>query len=471
MAIKFKRTKIIASIGPASDSYETVEKLIRVGVNGARLNLSHGNHEGHAQRIEWVRKASEATSKPVAVIADLQGPKIRVGELPEPGIDLEEGQVVTFQFKADYEESGNIPLQFDFSDKINPGENIFLSDGKLQVEVKEVNGDVISGEVLQGGQLKSRKGINLPDTYLEGDILTTKDYKDIDFVLGQDVNYIALSFVQRASDVDHLREHLRRHNSDIKIIAKIETKPALENIEDIINASDGIMVARGDLALEAGAEVVPVVQREMISSAQQQGKVVIIATQMLASMTESATPTRAEVSDISSAVVRGADCLMLSDETASGKYPVEAVKLMKKVSLYSEENSPVEPLYRKHDDNSQGSAIASAAITLAHQVKAKAIIAETATGRTARNIAAHRPQMPVIIATTNMRVAQELAILYGGKSFYYDEPEEAGGKAIAHLRDVGSLDVGDVVVLTYGKQPGAPGGTDTIKVREVEPSA
>ena len=468
MAIKFKRTKIIASIGPSSDSYETVERLIKVGANGARLNFSHGEHESHAQRIEWVRKASEATEKPVAIIADLQGPKIRVGELPEAGVELKEGEEVRFKFKASYEETGIIPLQFDFSDKMNPGENIFLYDGKLQVEVIDVEDGVIRGKVIQGGTLKSRKGINLPDTYLKGEILTTKDYKDIDFILNQDVNYIALSFVQRASDVEYLREHLKSHNSDMKIIAKIETKPALENIEDIISASDGIMVARGDLAIEAGPEVVPVVQRNMIRSAQQQGKIVIVATQMLASMTESATPTRAEVADISAAVVRGADCLMLSDETASGDYPVESVKLMKRVSLYSEENSPVEPLYMNLDDSSQGSAIASAAITLAHQVKARAIIAETATGRTARNIAAHRPQMPVIIATTNRRVAQEMAIVYGGKSFYYDEPEGAGGKAITYLRDKGSLDVGDIVVLTYGKQPGAPGGTDTIKVREVE---
>lgn len=468
MAFKFKRTKILASLGPASDSAEIVERLVRVGINGARLNFSHGNHEGHAQRIEWVRQASARTEKPVAVVADLQGPKLRVGDLPEVGVELSDGAEIRLQYRGDYEQDQVIPLQYDFSDKVQPGEHMYLHDGKISAEVTAVNGGVITATVQYGGRLFSRKGINLPDTDMSGDILTEKDYRDLDFITNNDVNYVALSFVQRASDVEQLRQHLDSMQSAIKIIAKIETKAALDNIEEILQASDGVMVARGDLAIEAGPEVVPVRQREIIRLAQRYGKIVIVATEMLASMKDSATPTRAEASDISAAVVRGADCLMLSEETASGDHPVEAVKVMKRISLYTEQNLPADPLYINLDDTSQGSAIASAAITLAHQAQAKAIIAETATGKTARNIAAHRPQMPIIIATTNKRVAEELAIVYGGKSYYFDEPEGAGVRAINQLRDKGNLEVGDMVVLTYGKQPGAPGGTDTIKVREVE---
>ncbi len=467
MAIKFKRTKIIASLGPASSEQETVNKLIRAGVNGARLNFSHGTHESHKASIEKARAAAKEAGKPVAVIADLQGPKIRVGELPKEGILLEDGQKISFAHDADYGDSGIIPMQHDLSDKVQSGESMYLFDGNIEVTVKDIDGGVINTEVVNGGKLTSRKGINLPDTDLGGDILTTKDYSDIGFAIENGADYIAMSFVQRAEDIENLREYLRKHESDIKLIAKIETKAAAENIESIVKASDGVMVARGDLAIEVGPEVVPVLQRKIIGLASEYGKISIVATQMLASMVDSPQPTRAEVSDIATAIMAGADSVMLSDETAAGNYPVKTVKLMKRVILYTESNAPIEPMYMNEDDNSQGSSIASAAITLAHQIQAKAIVAETASGRTARNIAAHRPQMPIIMATNNLRVAQQLAIVYGGKPYYLKSPKKAGDKAINKLREDQKLDAGDVVVLTYGEDPGVAGGTDTIKVREV----
>lgn len=457
----------MASLGPATDDADTVERLIRAGVNGARLNLSHGKHDDHARRIQYVRDGSEAVGKPIAVVADLQGPKIRIGDLPESGIQLQEGETVWFAYNADYETDQTIPLQFDLSQKMHPGESMLLFDGKLEAEVTDISGGVITATVKAGGKLTSRKGINLPETDLEGDILTTKDYRDIEFILEQDVDYIALSFVQKSTDVEYLRDLLQERNSDIKVIAKIETKAALDSIEDIVSVSDGVMVARGDLAIEAGPEVVPIAQRRIIGLSQEHGKTVIVATQMLASMTDSNQPTRAEVSDIATAVVCGTDCLMLSEETAAGNYPVEAVKLMKRVTLYAEENSPVEPLYINMGDHSRGSSIASAAITLAHQLQSRVIVAETATGRTARNIAAHRPQMPIIMTTHNKRAAQQLAIVYGGKSFYFEEAQKAGDKAIAQLQEKGDLDSGDIAVLTYGERTGVAGGTDTIKIREV----
>ncbi|MEX0748822.1 MAG: pyruvate kinase [Candidatus Saccharimonadales bacterium] len=467
MAVKFKRTKIIASFGPSSDEPEIVKRLLKAGVNGVRLNFSHGTHESHGQHIKRARDAAKEIGKPIAIIADLQGPKIRIGELPSGGIDLEVGDEVAFAHQADYGASGIIPVQYDLSSKVKPGEIIFLFDGNLQVEVTAVKKEVIHTKVLAGGHLTSRKGINLPDTDLGGDILTTKDYADIAFAVENDIDYIAMSFVQRASDIEGLRDHLKQLKSDIKIIAKVETKAAVENIESIVAVSDGVMVARGDLAIEVGPEVVPIVQRQIIGLAQQYGVIAIVATQMLASMTSSPQPTRAEVSDIATAVICGADCLMLSDETAAGDFPVEAVRLMKRVSLYAEDNSPVEPLYINMEDHTRGSAIASAAITLAHQVQAKAIIAETATGRTALNIAAHRPQMPIIMATNNRRVAQQLAIVYGGKSYFFKSPRNAGERAIEHFKQHGYFVPGDVAVLTYGEHPGVTGGTDTIKVRQL----
>lgn len=468
MAVKFKRTKIIASLGPATDSMEAVTDLVAAGVNGIRLNLSHGNHEEHSRRIEWARAASENTGKPVAVIADLQGPKIRIGELPEDGIKLEEEDEVSFAYKTDYSSEGVIPLQYDLSQKVSPGELMFLSDGKLCVEIIDVVDGVVQTLVKVGGKLSSRKGINLPDTDLGGDIITHKDYTDVEFAVQQGADYIALSFVQRAEDVENLREFLQQRDPQVKIIAKIETKAALDNIEEIVAASDAVMIARGDLAIEVGPEVVPIAQRQIIGLAQQHGKIAIVATQMLASMTDSSQPTRAEVSDIATAVVCGTDCLMLSDETATGKYPVEAVKLMKKVSLYAETNSPVEPLFINMEDHTQASSIASAAITLAHQLQAKMIVAETASGRTARNIATHRPQMPIIMATTDQKVAQQLAIVYGSKSYCFQDAKEAGAKAIDEQQTRGNLEKEDLVVLTYGEYPGVAGGTDTIKVREVQ---
>ncbi len=458
----------MASIGPATDNVECIEELIRAGVNGIRLNLSHGDHEEHARRVEWTRAASDDIGKPVAIVADLQGPKIRVGELPEDGVKLEEDAEVSFGYKTDYTASGVIPVQYDLSQKVKPGELLFLADGKLCAEIVDVVDGTINTQIKVGGKLQSRKGINLPDTDLGGDILTRKDYADVEFAVNQGVDYIALSFVQRGDDVASLREFLETRDPSVKIIAKIETKPALDNIEEIVAACDGVMIARGDLAIEVGPEVVPIAQRKIMGLAQQYGKIAIVATQMLASMTDSSQPTRAEVSDIATAVVCGADCLMLSDETATGNYPTEAVALMKKVSLYAETNSPVEPLYINMEDRTQASSIASAAITLAHQLQAEMIIAETASGKTARNIATHRPQMPIIMATNDQRVAQQLAVVYGSKSYCFQDAEKAGMQAIEEQKVKGSLEQGDLVVLTYGEQPGVTGGTDTIKVREVQ---
>lgn len=318
----------------------------------------------------------------------------------------------------------------------------------------------------------SRKGINLPDTDFAGDILTPKDMKDIEYGAKQDIDYVALSFVQSSEDINNLRQILVSLGSDAHIIAKIETKAAIkeEVLEEIVKASDGVMVARGDLAVEAGAEIVPIVQRKIIALCRKHGKLSIVATQMMASMVTMPEPTRAEVSDVATAVILGADAVMLSDETANGEYPLEAVAAMKKVILYTQEHTGVAPLtdFIK-GKRSARDAISATAVSLADQIGASAIIAETKSGATAANIAAHRPNLPIISVTSEVRSAQQLALSYANKSFVRPDGEVAGFELAIELKKDGFFDEGPTtVVIVSGRQPGLIGGTDTIRVRCLE---
>ena len=325
----------------------------------------------------------------------------------------------------------------------------------------------VTVRVENDGTLMSRKGINLPDTDFGGDILTEKDYRDLEYGAKTDIDYVALSFIQSASDVEAARGFLAEKGSTAHLIAKVETKAAMEDeeLERIVEASDGVMVARGDLAVEVGAEIVPIVQRRIISLCQKHSKISIVATQMMASMVDSPEPTRAEVSDISNAVIVGADCLMLSDETANGSYPLEAVATMKRAILYTQEHAPVRPLDLPERTGSQSAAICAAAKSLASQLDARAIIAETKSGATAAQIAAHRPSRPIISVTSEPRVAQQLALLYANKSFCRPDGERAGLELAKELVEQDFFDTGSTVVLVSGRQPGLMGATDTIRVR------
>jgi pyruvate kinase len=466
-ALRFKRTKIVASIGPATFSAQAIEDLVRAGTNSIRINFSHGTNEEHLKIIEWSRAAAKKLDRPVAIIQDLQGPKLRVGKLPDEGVMLKKGEKARLQFGISYK-NRIIPTQHDFSNKLNKNEPIFLNDGRIKLVVEKVNKKLIETTVLQGGLLTSNKGINLPETDMKGEILTKKDLEDIRFGLNQDFDYVAVSFVQRASDMDDVRQYLKKNKSDAKLIAKIETKAALENIEEIVKASDGVMIARGDLAVEAGLEVVPVAQRKIIGLVRQYGKFAIVATQMLLSMLNSTQPSRADVSDVATAVIIGSDAVMLSDETTMGKYPIETVQTMKKIILYTEENSPLEPVYLNLEDSSTERAMASAAITLAHQLKAKLIVAETLSGRNARTIAAQRPQMPIAMPTTNERVANQLAIIYASKPIYHPHSDGLSDLAIKVFRESLSISKGDYIVLTYGKQAGKIAGANTLRILHIE---
>jgi pyruvate kinase len=469
----FKRTKILASVGPPIDSYESIEKMVEAGVNGFRLNFSHAKYEDTDRQIPWIRQASKAVGKPVTVLQDLQGPKIRLGNL-EHNIDVKKGDIVTLEYGVEHDGALHLPVQYNLAEKAKVGEPIYIFDGKVRTTVTEVPRDTaVVVRIENDGVLMSRKGINLPDTDFGGDILTPKDLKDIEYGAKQDIDYVALSFVQSAEDINNLRQILVGLGSDAQIIAKIETKAAIEPdvLEQIVKVSDGVMVARGDLAVEAGAEIVPIIQRKIIALCRKYGKLSIVATQMMASMVSMPEPTRAEVSDVATAVILGADAVMLSDETANGDYPFEAVGAMKRVIMYTQENVAVAPL----TDIIQGKrtardAISATAVSLADQIGASAIIAETKSGATAANIAAHRPNLPVIAVTSGDRAAQQLALSYANKSFVRPDGEKAGFELAKELKEQGFF--GDeekvTVVIVSGRQPGQTGGTDTIRIRVLE---
>lgn len=463
----FKRTKIIATIGPSVDSYDAIASLIKAGTNGLRLNFSHGTNKERTQQISWIRKAAKSQSKPVAIIQDLQGPKIRLGDF-EGIVTVQKGQSISFSYNADYKKSGHLPTQYDLSQKVKRGERIYLYDGKLRTTVSSVRSGVVYVTAENSGILIQRKGINLPDTDFEGDIITGKDRADLVYGSAQDIDYVALSFVQTAGDIMRLRKLLKSLNYNAKIIAKIETKAAVSNLEDIIREADAIMIARGDLAVETPAESVPIVQREIVGLGRRFAKPTIVATQMLASMSDDPEPTRAEVSDVATAVIIGTDCVMLSDETASGKYPLEAVKTMKRIILYTEQHMPLKVSFQSNDDNTRQVAISKAVIRLAEDVKAVAIVAETKSGATALQIASYRTSIPLIAVASDSRTAQQLAIVYGNKSYVRPADPLAAVKLTDWLRQAKLFHKGDIVVTASGRYPGVVGTTDTIKVRVLE---
>lgn len=464
----FKKTKIIATVGPSTNSYSAILALIKAGANGIRLNFSHGSYEERIEQIKWIRKAAKEYGKPIAIIQDLQGPKIRLGDF-EGVIPVQTGQHLKFGYKADYDRSGIIPTQYDLSKKVKRGESILLYDGKVRTTVTSVKDGLVFVVVENDGVLLKRKGMNVPDTDFGGDVITLKDRKDIAFGSTQDLDYVAQSFVQNANDIHKLRTILKNLGSKSKIIAKIETKAAILNLDSIIKATDAVMVARGDLAVETTPESVPIMQRRMIGLSMQYAKPVIVATQMLATMTESPEPTRAEVSDVATAVLVGADCVMLSDETANGKYPIQAVAVMKRIIKYTEENAPVKPLFTELvQHTNRQNAICNAVISLAREVDATVIVAETKSGATALQISSRRPDTPIIAVTSEPHVCNQLAISFGTKAFLRPDDRYAADKLMEWLRKSKLLSKGDVVVTASGQYPGVVGATDTIKVRIIE---
>lgn len=469
----FKRTKILATIGPKTNNPESIEKLIESGANGFRLNFSHGEYSERDQQIAWIRQKSEERGRHVAILQDLQGPKIRLGKLHAP-IEVATGDEFILDYAANEQQDNILPVQYNLAEKVKVSEPVYIFDGKIKTTVTEIVSETaIKVRIENAGTLMSNKGLNLPNTDFAGDIITEKDMRDIEYGLDKDIDFVALSFIQSAEDVRHLRKILKDGGSHARIIAKIETKAAIEpeTMEDIVKESDGIMVARGDLAIEAGDFVVPVVQRKLIELCRRHCKLVIIATQMLSSMTDNPSPTRAEVSDVANAVIQGADVVMLSDETANGDYPIETVREMRKIIVYTQNNisveNPIEKLVKPNHENRH--AISKAAVHMARQLNAAAIIAETKNGSTARSIAGFRPEVKLISVTSQKHVAQQLSLRYDNRSFVRPDDSDAGYDIAKELNNKGYFgEEPATVVIVSGSQPGAAGMTNRITVRTIK---
>lgn len=473
----FKRTKILATIGPATNSAEMIEKVIMAGVNGCRMNCSHGSNAERDQQIKWIRAAAEKKGRSVAILQDLQGPKIRLGDIKDDHLDLKKGDEVILESKKIKHDGGlTLPVQFNLAEKVKVGEALYLFDGKIRTEIIEIVSDTaIKIRIENDGYVMSKKGINVPDTDFGGDILTPKDMADIEYGSNCDYDYVSLSFVQSAGDIEKLKQILLSRGSTAKVIAKIETKKAIESdekLEDIVKAADGIMVARGDMAVEAGAEVVPIVQRKIIALCRAHAKLCIVATQMFSSMVDNPTPTRAEVSDVSTAVAQGTDAVMLSDETAVGNYPVETVKEMSKVITYTQNHSRVATISRSPEGGKSEvyDAISYTTARLAEQIGADIIVCQTASGVTATTMAASRPNVPIVTAASNQRVANQLALIYGNSAFCRPYSENYGYDLAKELKREnrvksirGEKDL--LVVIVSGDRDKA--GTNTIKVRYI----
>ena len=477
MSKLFKRTKILATVGPSVFGEEKLKEMVYAGVNGFRLNFSHGTYDERDEQIRIIRKYAAERGKSVAIVQDLQGPKIRLGDIKDNHMDVKTGDELILDYACKEHDGGNVlPVQYNLAEKVKVGEPVLLFDGKVEgVTTEIVSSTAIKIKVRNDGFIMSRKGINLPDTDMGGDIITEKDLADIEFGASRDFDYVAMSFIQSADDIDKLRQIMVSHGSTAQIIAKIETKKAVmddETMEAIVKATDGIMVARGDLAYEAGAEIVPIVQRKLIALCRQYSKLVIVATQMMSSMVDNPRPTRAEVSDVATAVLLGADVVMLSDETANGKYPIETVKEMKKVILYTQEHSRILPLDKETTGNYKNyDAISRAVVSLAEQINADLIVAATKSGATAEAIASQRPNIPMISVTSNPRVAGQLALAYANSAFVRPYDENYFIDEVQDLKASGYLKVPEgkeylTAVVVSGLRD-EEGGTNQIQIRRI----
>ncbi|MFO8087531.1 MAG: pyruvate kinase [Bacteroidales bacterium] len=423
------KTKIIATIGPASSDFQTLEKLMETGVNVFRINFSHGTQQEHKRTIESIDALNLKHGKHAAILADLQGPKIRVGQLNVDSLSLEKGQVISLECGVTEQTSDAIPVDYSgFSGDVQKGEQIQIDDGRLVLEVLSVEKSrIVKAKVIYGGALHSKKGINLPNTRINLPALTDKDLNDLDFIMKQGVQWIALSFVRSASDIIELRHHIARTNSKKPplIVAKIEKPEAMNDLDNIVNTADAIMIARGDLGIEIPLEEVPLIQKRIVKQCMTKSKPAIIATQMMEGMIKNFSPTRAEVNDVANSVLDGADALMLSGETSVGHNPVRVVQVMKKIIQQVEQQ---EDIYYKHFppqvDNHErfiSNSVIYNACLMAQQVEAKVIVGMTHSGYSAFEIAGQRPKADIYIFTNNHSLLSKLSLVWGIKGFFYDK--------------------------------------------------
>lgn len=473
----FAKTKIICTIGPASQSVDCMVELINTGMDVARLNFSHGTHDDHLKAIRNIREAGKRANELVAIVQDLCGPKIRTGRLKNRQVELKEGTKITFTIDDIIGDSNRIATTYpELPRDVKEGDIILLDDGNLSVRVTSKTGTDIECVTVTGGILKENKGMNLPGVKLSTPSLTEKDIEDLKFGLKHEIDYVALSFVRCADDLRHLRSVIQQQTKlNVPIIAKIEKKEAVESIDAIIEESDAVMVARGDLGVEMMPEDVPILQKMIVRKCNEAGVPVIIATQMLESMVKSPRPTRAEASDVANAVLDGADAVMLSAETSIGKYPVEAVRTMDNIIRRSE--------MQKHDhlgikqvpaemQENVFDAVARAACVLARQVRATAIVPITHSGATAIRISKYRPEARIITVTGQERILRQLNLVWGVRGIesqdFIHNQDTAFKKIIERLKQEGYVEKSDFVVFTAGLPLLAKGTTDTINVEQVE---
>ncbi|MBO8168966.1 MAG: pyruvate kinase [Thermoanaerobacteraceae bacterium] len=466
-----RRTKIVATIGPASDTADMLEKLIKYGMNVARLNFSHGTYEEHEQRIAAIRRIAGRLNKHIGIMLDTKGPEVRVGELPGGEITLKKDQEVVLSTVSG---ADTIPVTYaGLPHDVDRGNQILLDDGLIALEVLDTTDTTIKCRVLNGGVLKSNKGVNVPGVFLELPAVTDKDISDIKFGIEHKVDFIAASFIRRASDILEIRRILEEHHADIDIIAKIETQAAVSNIDEILQVADGIMVARGDLGVEILSEEVPLVQKEIIKKCNAAGKPVITATQMLDSMINNPRPTRAEASDVANAIFDGTDAIMLSGETAAGKYPVEAVATMHRIAERMEQSVEFREKIKERQAEAAPSvtdAISHASCTISRELDAAAIITPTESGSTARMVSKYRPMAPIIAASPHVEVLRKLSLVWGVNPVQVAETEgtdEMLNAAVAAALGNGLIACGDMVVITAGLPVGVPGTTNLLKVHVV----
>jgi pyruvate kinase len=462
-----RRTKIVATIGPSCSSPEQLDALVSAGMDAARLNLSHGTHDDHRERAALVRDAQERVGRPIALIGDLQGPKIRVGDLSTP-MQLTPGDRITVVLGANGED-GELPIgPAAIGEVLRPGHEVLIDDGHVRLQVEEVApGRALCGVVV-GGPVTSHKGVNLPGVPIPIPSLTRKDLEDLEFALHLGCDFIALSFVRSAADVRDLKALLEQEGSTAHVIAKIEKAEAVDALDDVLAESDAVMVARGDLGVEIGPALVPLVQKRIILKALERGQPVITATQMLESMIHHPEPTRAEASDVANAILDGTSAVMLSGETAVGEYPIEAVQTMDRIARAVEPSlSYRHQIPEATDDPTIGNAMSNAACDLAEALGASALLVPTFTGRTASAVARLRPRRPIVGLTHQRWSVQQMAIEWGVTPIWIPETknvEDLWGRSIEAAKTAGLVQSGDTVVITAGTAVNIPGSTNVIKV-------
>ncbi len=464
-----RRTKIVATIGPATESPERIEALIKAGATTFRLNFSHGDHEEHANRIATIRSVSKEMGVQIGILQDLQGPKIRLGRFKDGPITLSTGD--TFALTSNPVDCNQTIATVTYSklaDEVHSGNRILLDDGRVEMKVKNVdkNGKTLFCEVTVGGVLSNNKGVNFPDVQLSVRALTDKDREDLKFGLSKEVDWVALSFVRNPSDMQEIRELIRKHGHSTPVVAKIEKFEAIDQIDQILHLCDGVMVARGDLGVEMPAEEVPLLQKDLIRKANSLGIPIITATQMLDSMASSPRPTRAEVSDVANAILDGTDAVMLSNETAVGDYPVEAVKTMATIAKRIERDYPQRAI-ESHLPCTIPNAISAAVSSIARQLNAAAILPLTKSGATAHNVSKFRPATPILAITSEIGVARRLQLVWGVTPLLIPiqlTTSKTFNLAMEVAQEIGLLNEGDLAVQTAGTLAGVSGSTDLIKV-------